>query len=196
MSICLETPADHLGRWSHPRAMFSKALALLVVPALALSSQAAPQNTPETVVSLPRFTDCDQQQPLSTAIPLSVFALSLAICDANAHSAEYASLLGTSSYMSLQAELGLHSAEEAIGSATQLTAYVTDINATPVVVVSSKGGQAITMATATGATTTFAGATFVAVPNSGMARAIISNSLLMGAAAVLGSMAVSVSTVF
>ena len=89
--------------------------------------------------------------------------------------------------MGIAAELGLLSAEAAIGTATQLTAYITgvcftlrsthtwiidshlrltEVNATPVVQVSSKGGQAITMATGTaGATTSFAGATFVAVPN-------------------------------
>ncbi|KAI0721415.1 hypothetical protein C8T65DRAFT_735422 [Cerioporus squamosus] len=161
--------------------MFFKFLALFVGSTLALSMQ--PQSTPETVASLPLPTDA--------GLPSSIVPLSAAISAVNAHSAEFASLVGTSTFLSVQAELGLLSAEEAIGTATQLTAYVTDINATPVVQVSSKGGQAITMATGTaGVTTVFAGATFVAVPNSGVAGAVVSKSLLAGAAAVLVSIAV------
>ncbi|TFK91150.1 hypothetical protein K466DRAFT_583065 [Polyporus arcularius HHB13444] len=155
-------------------------VALLAVSAHALSAQAAPQS-PETA-SLPLPTDA--------GLPSSLVPLSAAISAVNAHSADFASLVGTSTYLSVQAELGLLSAEVAIGTATQLTAYISEINATPVVQVSSKGGQAITMATGTGATTVFAGVTFVAVPNSCVAGAVVSKSLLVGAAAVLGSLAV------
>ncbi|RPD64799.1 hypothetical protein L226DRAFT_607775 [Lentinus tigrinus ALCF2SS1-7] len=163
--------------------MFSQSLSLLVVSVLSLLAHAAPQNTETPVISLPLPTDAGL--PSGSGVPLSA-----AISAVNAHSAEFASLLGTSTFLSVQAELGLLSAEEAIGTATQLTAYITEINATPVVQVSSKGGQAITMATGTaGATTVFANATFVAVPNSGTVGAVVSKSLLVGAAAVVGSMA-------
>ncbi|KAI0648252.1 hypothetical protein C8Q79DRAFT_563952 [Trametes meyenii] len=76
-------------------------------------------------------------------------------------------------------------------SRTQLTAYVTNLAGTPVVEVSSIGGPAITLATSTGITTTFAGHTVVVAPGdkNGASGLSISRPLLSGIVGVLGAVA-------
>ncbi|CDO77273.1 hypothetical protein BN946_scf184753.g23 [Trametes cinnabarina] len=86
--------------------------------------------------------------------------------------------------------IAIAKAEEGIGAdTTQLTAFATTINSTPVVKVSSIGGnQEITIATGTaGITTIFGGKAFTAVPNAAGQLARVPRGLWAGAAAVLGS---------
>ncbi|KAH9854403.1 hypothetical protein C2E23DRAFT_72066 [Lenzites betulinus] len=164
--------------------MQSKLAALLALAAVAV--QAAPEkrdNGFETF-TLPGGTS-------TLVVPTGTVSIAVLASFIDAHSSIFQSIVGTETFLQVEASLALAEASEAIGTATQLTPVVTTINSTPVVKVSSIGGnQEITLATGTaGATTIFGGEVFTAVPNAGQRLADIPRGLWAGAAAILGSVA-------
>ncbi|KAI0801434.1 hypothetical protein C8Q74DRAFT_491648 [Fomes fomentarius] len=99
--------------------------------------------------------------------PSTTVALSDAVAFVNEKSADIASMVGTPALQGVEATLGLLQASNIIGpaSATDLTAYITDVSSTPIVHVSSISGAAFTLATGTvGDVTTFGGQVFTAAP--------------------------------
>ncbi|KAI0354776.1 hypothetical protein OH77DRAFT_1521647 [Trametes cingulata] len=143
-----------------------------------------------TTVTIPSGTQ-------TIVIPTGTVPLSVLVSFIDAHSSLYESLVGTSTYLSVAASVALQEASAGIATATQLTAFETTINSTPIVEVSSKGGnQVFTVATGTaGTTTTFAGEVFTAVPNSAQQLASVPRALWTGAAAVIGSLALGAALV-
>ncbi|KAI0329828.1 hypothetical protein GY45DRAFT_1324419 [Cubamyces sp. BRFM 1775] len=95
-----------------------------------------------------------------------------------------------------QASSLLSNVQSLISSKTELLAYVTQISAVPVVEVSSKGGEAITLATSAGGkafTTTFDGVVMTAVPaskNAAAASLVVPKPLLTGVVGAMGAVAV------
>ncbi|KAI0756103.1 hypothetical protein C8Q80DRAFT_1115729 [Daedaleopsis nitida] len=138
--------------------MYSRRLALLAISASPLLASAVPVSL--EVVTLPIPTQLGFPGPSTTV------TLSDAVSFVNEKSADIASMVGTPALMGIEATLGLMQASIAIDTATSvLTAFITDVSSTPVVQVSSIGGDAITLATGTvGDTTTFAGQVFTAAP--------------------------------
>ncbi|KAI0714629.1 hypothetical protein C8Q76DRAFT_840776 [Earliella scabrosa] len=139
--------------------MYSRSLVVLAVSAFPLLSRAAPFSI--DVVTLPIPTELGFPGPSTTV------TLSDAVSFINEKSGDVASMVGTPTLQGIQATLGLLQASNVIGpaSATDLTAFITDVNSTPVVQVSSIDGPAITLATGTvGDVTTFAGQVFTIAP--------------------------------
>ncbi|KAJ8468277.1 hypothetical protein ONZ51_g9745 [Trametes cubensis] len=94
-----------------------------------------------------------------------------------------------------QASSLLNNVQSVISSKTELSAYVTQVAGVPVVEVSSKGGEAITLATSAGGsafTTTFDGLVMTAVPASKNAAAgsvVVPKPLLTGVVGAMGAVA-------
>ncbi|TBU26597.1 hypothetical protein BD311DRAFT_808313 [Dichomitus squalens] len=153
--------------------MYAKAFALLALSVLSLSAQAAPaaSNSPSksgsasssaSVTASATETPVTLPIPTQLGFPTSVVTLSYAVDWVNVHADGIASYIGSSALQGVQATLGVMDAQKSIGTATHLTAFIaTDANSAPVVLVSSIGGSAITLATGTvGGTTTFGGQAF------------------------------------
>nr|VWP00927.1 ATP-binding cassette sub-family A member 8-A [Ganoderma boninense] len=152
--------------------MYAKTLALLAVSAFSLSAQAAPAasgsgsgSASGSAAQSPSATESLVTLPIPTQLgfPTGTVTLSDAVHWVEAHSDGIASYVGSSTLMDIQATLGVMDAQKSIGTATHLTAFIaTDANSAPVVMVSSIGGSAITLATGTaaGGTTTFGGQVF------------------------------------
>ncbi|OSD01177.1 hypothetical protein PYCCODRAFT_551752 [Trametes coccinea BRFM310] len=133
------------------------------------------------------------------AFPTGTISADAAASYVDANSAAFLSLLGTATFEKLEASIAIAQAEEGIGAATtELTAFATTINSTPVVKVSSIGGnQEITIATGTaGVTTIFGGKAFTAVPNGADQLASVPRGLWAGAGAVLGSLLLGAAIIF
>ncbi|KAI1783511.1 hypothetical protein LXA43DRAFT_331757 [Ganoderma leucocontextum] len=149
--------------------MYAKTFALLAVSALSLSAQAAPAASNSVSASgsaaqSPSATESVVTLPIPTQLgfPTGTVTLSDAVHWVDAHSDSIASYVGSSTLKDIQATLGVMDAQKSIGTATHLTAFIaTDANSAPVVMVSSIGGSAITLATGTvGGATTFGGQVF------------------------------------
>ncbi|KAI0640267.1 hypothetical protein C8Q77DRAFT_1153141 [Trametes polyzona] len=159
---------------------------------LALSAAAVVQAAPELAKRDNGFETFTLPGGTTTiVVPTGTVSIQVLASFLDAHSALFESLVGTQSLLKAEATLAAAEAEEAIGTATQLSAVVTTINSMPVVEVSSIGGnQVITIATGTaGATTIFGGEVFTAVPNAAEQLDRIPRGLWAGVAAIFGSMA-------
>ncbi|KAI0829068.1 hypothetical protein BC628DRAFT_1337600 [Trametes gibbosa] len=158
--------------------------ALLALAVVAV--QAAPEKRDNgfQTVTLPGGTT-------TLVVPTGTVSIAVLASFLDAHSSLFQSLVGTETFLQVEASLAVAEASEAIGTATQLTPVVTTINSTPIVKVSSIGGnQEITIATGTaGATTIFGGEVFTAVPNAAQKLTGVPSGLWAGAAAILGSVA-------
>ncbi|KAH9854410.1 hypothetical protein C2E23DRAFT_867448 [Lenzites betulinus] len=155
--------------------MFVKSFALLAV--LALGVQAAPAkrddtagatNTPDVVISF-----------------------------IQANSQSIASAIGTGTILELEASFVMAEAMTVVQpTETQLSVFMADVAGTPIVEVSSIGGEAITLATGTasGFPTTFAGHLFTAAPKSNHAATGVQvpRGLIAGGLTMLGSVALGV----
>ncbi|KAI0370051.1 hypothetical protein BV20DRAFT_1036087 [Pilatotrama ljubarskyi] len=172
-----------------------KLATLFALGAVAVHAAPGPEKRDGTTVGFTTVTLPSGTQ--TVVIPTGTVPLSVLVSFLDAHSALYESLVGTSTFLSVEASVVLQQASVGIATATQLTAFETTINSTPVVEVSSKGGiQVITVATGTaGATTSFGGEVFTAVPNAAQQLASVPHALWTGAAAVLGSLAVGAALV-
>ncbi|KAI9067191.1 hypothetical protein FKP32DRAFT_1673223 [Trametes sanguinea] len=159
----------------------------------AVAVQGAPEKRDNgfTTVTLPNGS--------AFAFPTGTISVDAAASYVDANSAAFLSLLGTATFEKLEASIAIAQAEEGIGAATtELNAFATTINSTPVVKVSSIGGnQEITIATGTaGVTTIFGGKAFTAVPNAADQLASIPRGLWAGAGAVLGSVLLGAAIIF
>ncbi|KAI0652678.1 hypothetical protein C8Q79DRAFT_923058 [Trametes meyenii] len=162
--------------------------ATLIGTAAVVAVQAAPEKRDDgngcgTVLAVPTAT---------------TFGVDILASFLDQNSALIASEFGTSALLQAQATVAFVQAEEAVGTQTKkLSVIEATINSTPVVEVSSIGGnQEITIATGTaGATTIFGGEVFTAVPNAARQLSTVPRGLWAGAAAVLGSMALGAATI-
>ncbi|KAL1950947.1 hypothetical protein VTO73DRAFT_96 [Trametes versicolor] len=163
-----------------------KTATLLAVAAVAV--QAAPDGF--QTLTLPSGTT-------TLVVPTGTVSIDVVQSFLNSHSAAFKTLVGTQSLLQAEASLAAAEALRGIGTATQLTTVVTTINSTPIVKVSSIGGnQEITIATGTaGATTIFGGEVFTAAPNAAQPLASIPRAMWAGAGAVVGSLALGAALV-
>ncbi|KAI0756110.1 hypothetical protein C8Q80DRAFT_1264211 [Daedaleopsis nitida] len=177
--------------------MYVNALQVATLALVGLGAQAAPARRDDTaVVSIPNLGNVNATyipqwsaagvnlDPAQTPDPTSLLAFM------QANSQKVASAVGTITALDIQAALVQGQVTSVLGpSPTGVSVYQELRNATPLVVVSSLGGPAITLATGTGAgtPTTFAGHLLTAAPGSNAAPEMLPRPLVAGALVTVGS---------